>query len=150
MLFFFQSFSFNLFLHKMLRLSKLFIANRGEIASRIIRTAKELGIKTVAVCNESDKYANYIQEVPECIYFTSFYRQMKQFVFLLETMFFSIWRTLFVLRKITMLMYVISIPFYCRQFILAMVFSPKALFSPDYVRIMELNSLDLPPRQCSC
>lgn len=47
----------------MVPLSKLFIANRGEIASRIIRTAKNLGIKTVAVCNENDQYANYIREV---------------------------------------------------------------------------------------
>ena len=47
----------------MLRLSKLFIANRGEIASRIIRTAKNLGIKTIAVCNPNDQSSKYIQEV---------------------------------------------------------------------------------------
>ncbi|MFW6123713.1 MAG: acetyl-CoA carboxylase biotin carboxylase subunit [Acidobacteriota bacterium] len=35
--------------------SKLLIANRGEIALRIIRAAKELGIKTVAVFSEADK-----------------------------------------------------------------------------------------------
>ncbi|MFC2158672.1 acetyl-CoA carboxylase biotin carboxylase subunit [Acidobacteriota bacterium] len=34
---------------------KILIANRGEIALRIIRTAKEMGIKTVAIYSESDK-----------------------------------------------------------------------------------------------
>ena len=34
--------------------SKILIANRGEIACRIIKTAKKMGIKTVAVCSEID------------------------------------------------------------------------------------------------
>ncbi len=37
--------------------NKILIANRGEIALRIIRTCKELGIKTVAVYSEADKEA---------------------------------------------------------------------------------------------
>lgn len=39
----------------------LLIANRGEIACRIIRTAKRMGIKTVAVYSEADKHALHVR-----------------------------------------------------------------------------------------
>ncbi|MBI4578831.1 MAG: ATP-grasp domain-containing protein, partial [Planctomycetes bacterium] len=41
--------------------SRLLIANRGEIALRIIRACKELGIQTVCVYSEEDKDASYLR-----------------------------------------------------------------------------------------
>lgn len=46
-------------------LSKILIANRGEIACRIIKTAQKLGIQTVAVYSEADRSALHVQMADE-------------------------------------------------------------------------------------
>ena len=46
---------------------KILVANRGEIAIRIIRSAQELGIKTVAVYEETDKTGMHIMQADEAI-----------------------------------------------------------------------------------
>ncbi|WP_090499430.1 acetyl-CoA carboxylase biotin carboxylase subunit [Pedobacter terrae] len=48
-------------------ISKLLIANRGEIALRIMRSAKEMGIKTVAVFSEADRNALHVRYADEAI-----------------------------------------------------------------------------------
>ena len=42
---------------------KILVANRGEIACRIIRTAHDMGIKAVAVYSDADKYAKHVRMV---------------------------------------------------------------------------------------
>lgn len=46
---------------------KLLVANRGEIAIRIMRSAQELGIKTVAIYEETDKTAMHIMRADEAV-----------------------------------------------------------------------------------
>lgn len=48
-------------------MKKILIANRGEIALRIIRSAKEMGIKTVAVFSEADRNAPHVFAADEAV-----------------------------------------------------------------------------------
>lgn len=45
--------------------SKLLIVNRGEIALRVVRTAREMGIPTVVVYAEHDRHSQYVKMADE-------------------------------------------------------------------------------------
>ncbi len=47
---------------------KILVANRGEIACRIIKTAHNMGIKVVAIYSDADKYAKHVRMADEAVH----------------------------------------------------------------------------------
>src|SRR5258708_17191745 len=48
-------------------IGSLLIANRGEIACRIARTARRLGVRTIAVSSDADARARHVREADEAV-----------------------------------------------------------------------------------
>ena len=52
----------------MKKIKRILIANRGEIASRIIRTCKKMGITSIAVFSEADRNAPFVSQADLAVF----------------------------------------------------------------------------------
>ena len=50
-----------------MKFNSILVANRGEIASRIIKTSQKLGLKSIAVYVDADKDAPFVKQADEAI-----------------------------------------------------------------------------------
>jgi propionyl-CoA carboxylase alpha chain len=57
--------------------SSLLVANRGEIASRIFRTANKMGLRTIAIYTEADRHSPYINDADTAIMIETSYLDME-------------------------------------------------------------------------
>ena len=51
----------------MQKINRILIANRGEIALRVMRTAREMGIQTVAIFSEADRNSPHVRFADEAV-----------------------------------------------------------------------------------
>ena len=51
-----------------MKMNKVLIANRGEIARRVLRTLKKMEIRSVAVYSDADRFAPHVLEADEAVY----------------------------------------------------------------------------------
>ena len=49
-------------------IKSLLIANRGEIACRIVRTARRMGVRTIAIHSDADARALHVREADEAVH----------------------------------------------------------------------------------
>ena len=52
----------------MKQINSILIANRGEIASRVIRTCRKMGIKSIAVFSEADRHAPFVEQADIAVF----------------------------------------------------------------------------------
>ena len=63
-----------------MKINSILIANRGEIAIRIIRTAKRMGIETWVIKTSKEPNAQYLSEADKVIDFTQHFDDIPEFL----------------------------------------------------------------------